>query len=136
MTMSTVPVREPLDGRGLLLRRHEPREQPDLERERREALAERLVVLGGEHGRRHEHGDLPAVLGRLERRPQRHLGLAVADVADHEAVHRPDPLHVGLDLGAARSWSTVSSYGNDASISACHGVSAAKAWPCAEARAA
>ena len=35
---------------------------------------------------------------------------------------------------AARSWSTVSSYGNEASISACHGVSSPKAWPLAPAR--
>ena len=41
-----------------------------------------------------------------------------------------------LTSAAARSWSTVSSYGNDASISACHGVSGPKAWPCAPARAA
>ncbi len=41
-----------------------------------------------------------------------------------------------LTSSEARSWSTVSSYGNDASISACHGVSGAKACPCAEARAA
>ena len=36
-----------------------------------------------------------------------------------------------LTSAAARSWSMVSSYGNEASISACHGVSGAKAWPCA-----
>ena len=39
-----------------------------------------------------------------------------------------------LTSSAARSWSIVSSYGNDASISACHGVSSAKAWPRAWAR--
>ena len=36
-----------------------------------------------------------------------------------------------LTSAAARSWSIVSSYGNDASISACQGVSGANAWPCA-----
>ena len=41
-----------------------------------------------------------------------------------------------LTSAAARSWSIVSSYGNDASISACQGVSGANAWPCAPARAA
>ena len=93
------------------------------------------VVLGGEDGRRDEDRDLLAVLDRLERGPQRHLGLAVADVADDEPVHRPDQLHVGLDLGAgARSWSIVSSYGKDASISACHGLSGPNAWPRASAR--
>ena len=93
------PVGETLERRGLLLGRDEPRQQPDLERERREALAERRVVLRREDGRRHEHRDLLAVLRRLECRAQGHLGLAVADVADHEPVHRPLLLHVGLDLG-------------------------------------
>ena len=41
-----------------------------------------------------------------------------------------------LTSATARSWSRVSSYGNDASSSACHGVSGAKAWPWAAARAA
>ena len=41
-----------------------------------------------------------------------------------------------LTSATARSWSTVSSYGNDASISICQGVSGAKAWPRAPARAA
>ena len=41
--------------RGRLCRcRHEPRQEPDLEREGREPLRERGEVLGGEHGRRHE----------------------------------------------------------------------------------
>ena len=34
-----------------------------------------------------------------------------------------------LTSSDARIWSGVSSYGNDASISACHGVSGPKAWP-------
>ena len=70
-----------------------------LERVRGEALAERLEVLRGEHRRRHQHGDLHAVGDRLERRPQRDLGLAVANVAHHQAVHRPTALQVGLHLG-------------------------------------
>ena len=41
-----------------------------------------------------------------------------------------------LTSATARSWSTVSSYGNDASISICQGVSIPKAWPRAPARAA
>ena len=92
------PVGEARDRRLLLLRGHEPRQQPDGQRERREPLGERLEVLAGEHGRRHEHRDLLAVLGRLERGPQRDLGLAVADVADDQPVHRPARLHVDLDL--------------------------------------
>ena len=44
-------------------------------------LAERAEMLLGKHRGRHEHGDLPAVVDRLERRADRQLGLAVADVA-------------------------------------------------------
>ena len=98
ITRSTGPVGEARHRRGLGRRRDEARQEPDLEREGREPLRERGVVLGGEHGRRHEDGHLLAVLDRLERRPQRHLGLAVADVADDQPVHRPGPLHVRLDL--------------------------------------
>ena len=92
-------VGETGQGRGLGLGADEPRQQPDLEREGREALAERRVVLGGEDRRRHEDGHLLAVLGGLEHGPQRDLGLAVADIADDEPVHGLLLLHVGLDLG-------------------------------------
>ncbi len=56
------------------------------------------MVLGGEDGGRHQHRDLLAVLDRLERGAQGDLGLAVADVADDQPVHRPGLLHVRLDL--------------------------------------
>ena len=46
----------------------------------------------------HQDRDLLAVLHRLERRPHRDLGLAVADVAADQPVHRDRPLHVALDL--------------------------------------
>ena len=92
-------VGEARERRRLRRRRHEPRQQPDLDREGREPLAERRVVLGGEDRGRDEDRDLLAVLGRLERGAQRDLGLAVADVADDEPVHRPHELHVRLDLG-------------------------------------
>ena len=52
--------------------------------------------------RRAEHHDLLAVLRRLERRADRDLGLAVADVAADQAVHRLVGLHVGLDVGDRR----------------------------------
>ena len=54
-------------------------------------------MLLGEDRRRHQDHHLLAVLHGLERRAQRHLGLAVADVAADQAVHRPRGLHVGLD---------------------------------------
>ena len=76
----------------------EARQHLDPHRVVREALAERLAVLVGEQRGRHEHRDLLAVLHRLERGAHRDLGLAVADVAAHQAVHRDRPLHVGLHV--------------------------------------
>ena len=78
----------------------------------------------------HEDGDLPAVLDRLERGPERDLRLAVADVAHDEPVHRPAGLHVAPSPRRPRAAGRrVSSYGKDASISCCQGVSGANAWP-------
>ena len=54
------PVLEPGDRPFLLGRRDEPRQEADTDRERREALRERLVMLGGEDRRRDEDGDLRA----------------------------------------------------------------------------
>ena len=53
-----------------------------------EAIAEVLVVLLREQRRRHEHGDLLASRRGDERGAQRHFGLAEADVAADDAVHR------------------------------------------------
>ncbi len=47
---------------------------------------------------RHQHRHLAALLPRLEGGAHRHLGLAVADVAADQAVHRLDVLHVLLHL--------------------------------------
>ena len=55
-------------------------------------------MLGDEQRRRHQHRDLLALLHRLERRAHGDLGLAVADVAADQPVHRYDATHVGLDL--------------------------------------
>ena len=54
-----------------------------------QALAEGAEVLLGQDGGRHQDGDLLAVVDRLERGADGQLGLAVADVAADEAVHRP-----------------------------------------------
>ena len=53
-------------------------------------------MLLGENRRRDEHHHLPAVGDRLVGRAQRDLGLAIADVAADQPVHRPGALHVGL----------------------------------------
>ena len=59
-------------------------------------------MLLGQEGGGHEHRDLLAVLHRLERGPDRHLGLAEADVATDQAIHRRGVFHVGLHVGDRR----------------------------------
>ena len=98
MRMSTLPAASPLDDVGLLGRRAEAAEHLDLDGVVGHPLAERAVVLGGQHGRRHQHRHLPARLSRLERRPHGQLGLAVANVAAQQAVHRAGGGHVRVDL--------------------------------------
>ena len=73
----------------------EAREPRDAHGEVGEALGEGHEVLLGEHGRGREHGRLLAAEHGQQRRAQRHLGLAVADVAADEAVHGHAVLHVG-----------------------------------------
>ena len=79
-----------------LLRRHEPRDHLDAHREVAEALAERVEVLLGEDRRRREEQNLAAVDGDGERGAHGNLGLAEADVAADEPVHRPRRLEVLL----------------------------------------
>ena len=79
-----------------LLRRHEPRDHLDAHREVAEPLAERVEVLLGEDRRRREEQHLAAVDGDGERGAHRDLGLAEADVAADEPVHRPRRLEVLL----------------------------------------
>ena len=66
---------------------------------RGKAIAQRLEVLRGEHRGRRQERDLLAVHHRLERGAHRHFGLAVADVAAQQAVHRRRRFHVALDVG-------------------------------------
>src|SRR4051794_6979612 len=86
------------DRLALLLRAAEAADVLDRERVVLEPLCERAEVLLGEDRRRREDEHLLAVVRRLERSAERDLGLAVADVAADEAVHRLRALHVGLDL--------------------------------------
>ena len=81
--------REALERRLHLLRRAEARQLGQLDRQVGEAVGEHLQMLLGEQRRRHEHRDLLAVGERDERGAQRDLGLAEADVAADEPVHRP-----------------------------------------------
>ncbi len=71
-----------------LLRRPEAGDHLDTDREVAEAVAEGVPVLLGEDRRRHEHQHLLPVHRDGEGGPHRHLGLAEADVAADEPVHR------------------------------------------------
>ena len=90
-------VGEPLDGLALLGLWTETRHVLDRDRVVLQALGERAVVLLGEDRGGDEQHHLLAVLDGLERGAQRDFGLAVADVAADQAVHRARRLHVRLD---------------------------------------
>ena len=83
---------------GELRGRNEPRRLADLDREGAESFGEGLGVLAREQRGRHHHRDLLAVHHRLEGRAQRHLGLAEADVAADQPVHRA----AGREIGDGR----------------------------------
>ena len=67
--------------------------------EARHPFGEGLQMLVGQQRGGYQHRDLLAVLDGFERRTDRDLGLAVADVAADHPVHRHRLLHVRLDLG-------------------------------------
>ena len=82
--------------------RHQPRGLRHLHREAAEAFGEGLEVLARQQRRRHHHRDLLAVDGGDEGRAQRHFGLAEADIAADQPVHRPavaEILDGGVDGG-------------------------------------
>ena len=70
---------------------------------RGKAILQRLHVLEGEHRGRREKRDLLAVHRRLERGAHGDLGLAVADVAAQQPIHRRRRFHVALDVGDRRA---------------------------------
>jgi hypothetical protein len=112
-----------------LLRRPEAADHVDCHGEARETLDQRLLVLKGQHRRRREHRHLLAVHDRLERGAHRHLGLAVADVAAEQAVHRRGGFHVPFDVGDGRGLIRRQLVGERPSNSSCQCVSGEKAKP-------
>ena len=135
MTTSTSPVVSPSTTFAGLGGREEPGQHLDPHRIAGEAVGERLVVLLGQQRGGHEHGDLVAVLHRLERGPHGDLGLAEPDVAADQAVHGRARLHVGLHVLDGRELVRASpGTGTTPSSSRCHGVSWPNAWPAACAR--
>ena len=86
-------------GLGRLFRADEARELADPERQAAEALGEVLEVLAGEQRRRRDHRDLHAGGRGDVGGAERHLGLAEADVAADQAVHRAARFHVAEHVG-------------------------------------
>ena len=89
--------------------RHRPRQQchPHLiiireQRTQRHLIAEEVLngaeMLSGEHFCGREHRGLSSRIDGSEHRTQRHDGLAGADVAVEQAMHRRSPADVCLDL--------------------------------------
>ena len=76
----------------------EPGQLANVDGELAHPFGERVEVLLREQRGRHQYRHLLAVLDRLEGRPDRDLGLAVADVAADEPVHRYRLFHVRLDI--------------------------------------
>src|SRR3954466_4763369 len=83
-----------------LLRRDKAGSLCDLDRKAPKTLGKRFGVLTSQQRRRHHDRDLLAVERDRESSPQRHLGLAEANIAADEPIHRPTSLKVferGID---------------------------------------
>jgi hypothetical protein len=101
--------RRALLGLGQLLGADQPRGLAHADRQAGEALGEGLEVLARQQRRRHDDGDLLAAHRRDEGGAQRHLGLAEADIAADQPVHRPAGAEIVETASMAVCWSSVSS---------------------------
>ena len=93
-------VREALLDLRQFLRRDQARGLRDIDRKAAKPFGEGLGVLPRQQRRRHHDRDLLAVERDREGRAQRHLGLAEADIAADQPVHRPAAFEVlqrGID---------------------------------------
>ena len=79
-------------------RRTESRKHLTAHRIRLRSVKHRVIVLKRKNSGGRKDSHLLAVHYRLEGRPQRHLGFAVAHVAAKQPVHYPGPLHIRLYL--------------------------------------
>ena len=100
--MSTLPAARSASASFCSALRPEAADHLDAHGKSGEALLHRLLMLKRQHRRRRENGDLLAVHHGLERRAHGDFGLAVADVAAQQAVHRRRRFHVALDVGDRR----------------------------------
>ena len=95
--MSTPPAAGALEDLAHLGTGPEPVDDLDVERKLAHPRREAAMMLLGQDRRRHQHGHLLAGVDGLEGRADGDLGLAVADVAADQAVHR-------LLLRPCRAW--------------------------------
>ena len=102
MTMSIAPSAMPFFTFASSFGRDEARGLRDIDRMPAQALGESLGVLARQQRRRHHDGDLLAVHRGDEGGAQRDLGLAEADIAADEPIHRPAGVEIvehGADGG-------------------------------------
>ena len=79
---------------GQRLRRDQARGLCDIDGKTTKSLGKGFAVLARQQRRRHHHRDLFAVERHRKCRAQRHLGLAKANVAADQPVHRTAALEV------------------------------------------
>ena len=133
-TMSTVPSRQALQRSLRLLAGAEARQALDPHRPVGEAVAEVLVVLLREQRGRHQHHHLLAALHRREGGAHGDLGLAEADVAADQPVHRLSDRMSASTSSMASAWSGVSSKAKAAAKAAYSTRASGASGPCARAR--
>ena len=100
--MSTAPSASPFLTWVSSFGGDQPRGLRDIDGKAAEALGKGPAVLPRQQRGRHHDGDLLAVERDRERRAQRHLGLAEADVAADQPVHRPAAFEI-LQRGVDRA---------------------------------
>jgi hypothetical protein len=91
-------VRKIFEDRLLLFGRLKARDRVDLDRVIFHPSLERLLMLKGKDGRRHENRDLLAVRDRAKGGADRYFSFAVTDVTADEAIHHAAGFEVAQDL--------------------------------------
>ncbi len=101
ITISTVPRLMPSRVACASLALTKRDSGPHLDREAAKPFGEAFVMLARQQRRRRDHRHLHARHGRDKGRAHRHLGLAKADIAANQPVHRRSAVH---DRPAPRRW--------------------------------
>ena len=106
-------VGQPRFDVGDRARCYQARDLSDVDRQPGKALDEIGVMLARQQGRRHDHRDLMPGHRGHEGRAQRHFGLAEADIAADQPIHRPSRTEIGqrivdraLLIGGDKIWET------------------------------